>query len=104
MVTKVAPNDLLIEELFKYAQEANIETNNHTSRVAKRIVDHFIKKLSDPKNQTFIYLSSTDGIECWDNATYDDKAQYLNASASNDACESTFGVLPNELKTFDNIG
>ena len=60
--TKVSTCNILIEELFNPSQEENIETNNHMNWVAKLTVHRFMKELRYSKKQTFIHLSSTDGI------------------------------------------
>ena len=64
----------------------------------------FLKELRDPKKTIFTHLSSMNGDLCWDKATEESITHSMNMSVVNDACESTFGVMTEEINVYKNIG
>ena len=71
--------------------------------IAKRTSKAFLKEMHNKKKATYQHLSSQNGELSWANTSQADKDDSMNVASTNDACESTFGVLTDEIKTYDNI-
>ena len=48
-------------------------------------------------------MSSQNGKLCWNNTTEAQKKNTKYVSVVNDPCESTFGIVTNEVKQYENI-
>ena len=74
------------------------------SDIIPRMLNAFIKELHDPKKSASSHLSSQDGALSWINSTEEEIQNGIGVHVVNDPCESSFGVLTDELKTYENIG
>ena len=72
--------------------------------ISQRLCGAFLKELRDPKKSVHKHLSSSGGENSWDKATKGDIENSKNIAVVNDPCESTFGVLIDEIKRHQNIG
>ena len=101
---KVVPYELLIDELFDPQDETNQRTNDCMSGVIPRLINALTKELRDPKKITSSHLSSQDGELSWINSTEEDLQNVIGVLIVNDPCEHSFGILADELKSYENLG
>lgn len=101
---KVIPYKSLIDEIFDPKDNSNIKANHHMSDIIPKVIIAFLKESHDPKKATSMHLSSQDGELSWINATEEDMQHGMGVHVVNDQCESSFGVLTDELKTYENLG
>ena len=89
--------------MFNPEDPTNIKTTQFIPEMSKRMSKAFLKEMHDKKKTTYQHLSSQNGELSWANASQADKDNSMNVASTNDACESTFGILTDEIKTYDNI-
>ena len=94
----------IINELFNPINDTNVDTSIYMPDISASICRTFLKELRDPKKTIFTHLSSMNGDLCWDKATEESITHSMNVSVVNDACESTFGVMTEEINVYKNIG
>ena len=76
----------------------------HMPEVAKIFATEFLEECHDPKKTCHVHLSSQNGALSWLNSCEEENTNALVVHVVNDPCESTFGVLTDELKTHENVG
>lgn len=104
VVNKIRSYQVIIKELFEPEDETNIATAAFMNEISKRLLGAFLKELRDPKKSIYNNLSSMNGARSWAKASEADIENSKNIAAVNDACESTFGALTDEIKRHQNIG
>ena len=95
---------MIIKEFFEPVEETNINTVRFMKEISTRLTGAFLKELRDTKKSTCKRLSSIGGELSWDNDTEADIKNGLDVSVANDPCESTFGVLTDDMKRHQKIG
>ena len=104
IVNKIKSHQVIIKELFSPEDEINISTTPFMREISQRLCGAFFKELREPKKSTCDHLSSIGGELSWDKATKVDIENSKKIAVANDRCESTFGVLTDEIKRHQNIG
>ena len=100
-VNKINACQDLIKELFDPEDATNVKTTQFMPKIAKMTSKAFLKEMHDKKKTTYQHLSSQNGELSWANASQADKDNSMNVASTNDVCESTSGVLTDEIKTHD---
>ena len=100
---KVVPYKLLIDKLFDLQDETNKQTNDYMSGIIPRMLNTFIKELHDPKKSTLSHLSSQDRALSWINSIEEEIQNGIGVHVANNPCKSSFGVLTDELKSYENL-
>ena len=101
--SKVVSYKVVIDELFYPEREENKETKDLVLKLAKEVALVWLRELRDPKKATSDYLSSIEGKYSWKNTTEEQHKKLLGTSATNDAAESPFAVVTENLQRFGRL-
>ena len=87
-------------ELFNPADPRNVETDRVKDDIGFVVAETLLKELSDEKKETHEHLSMNNGMHSWNRTSEAENEAGKGLFANNNASESSFGGLTNQVETY----